>query len=474
MAGSSRQRAFSPNSCAVKQPIYSKAAALAFALYCGTALAFSDPYENVLGPAGGIGLGIATRMEQSPYRGVGARFDFVPLYLYEGERFYLHAYRMGLKFAQNPGSRAEIFLAHRFEGFPADRIPASLAGMASRGPGFDLGLGYEQSFSWGNLYGEALHDISSVSRGNELRLGYDTRWQIGRLGLRPNVMVSGRDSKLNDYYYGVAPGEATALRPEYRPGAGVNGQIGVYANYDIDARWRLLAGLYFTRWASGVRKSPISDVPLVQAGGFFGIAYDFTPQDRRWTEHGPLIAKVYYGRSTDCNLVPTLRLSCRSIDTPDKTSVTSVELGRPLVERVNGWPLDFVGYVGLLRHNEQGLQPDTWQIDAYIKPFFYGFPWSNRVKTRVGFGVGLSYAQSVPFVEQRDQVRRGRGTSKLLNFLDPSIDVSVGDLLGRPRLKDTYFGFGASHRSGIFGDSQLLGNVNGGSNYLYTYVEWRM
>ncbi len=452
----------------------SAAAALTLTLSCGTAFGFSDPYEGVLGPQGGVGLGIATRMEQSPYRGVGARFDFVPLYLYEGENFYLHGYRMGAKFAPAPGARAELFLAHRFEGFPANRIPGSLAGMASRGPGFDIGAGYEQSLSWGNLYGEALHDISGVSRGTELRLGYDTRWQLGRLALRPNAMISWRDAKLNNYYYGVSSGETTATRPEYEPGAGLNGQLGLYARYDLDARWRLLAGLYITRWASSVRKSPISDVPLAQGGGFLGVAYDFTPRNPDWREHGPLIAKIYYGRSTDCNLVPVLRLSCRSVNTEDKTSVTSVELGRPLLERVNGWPLDFVGYVGLLRHNEQGLQPDSWQVDAYIKPFFYGFPWSGRVKTRVGFGVGLSYAQRVPFVEQRDQARRGRGTSKLLNFLDPTIDVSLGDLLRSQRLKETYFGFGASHRSGIFGDSQLLGNVNGGSNYLYTYVEWKM
>jgi hypothetical protein len=31
-----------------------------------------------------------------------------------------------------------------------------------------------------------------------------------------------------------------------------------------------------------------------------------------------------------------------------------------------------------------------------------------------------------------------------------------------------------SHRSGIFGTSQLLGNVNGGSNYIYCYIESKM
>jgi outer membrane protein len=49
--------------------------------------------------------------------------------------------------------------------------------------------------------------------------------------------------------------------------------------------------------------------------------------------------------------------------------------------------------------------------------------------------------------------------------------VSLGDLLGSRALKDTFIGLGVSHRSGIFGSSRLLGNVSGGSNYIYTYVE---
>ncbi len=74
----------------------------------------------------------------------------------------------------------------------------------------------------------------------------------------------------------------------------------------------------------------------------------------------------------------------------------------------------------------------------------------------------------------RDQLARGRSSSRLLNYLDPSIDVSLGDLMGARSMRDTYLGLGVSHRSGIFGTSRLLGNVNGGSNYIYSYVEWRM
>lgn len=131
------------------------------------------------------------------------------------------------------------------------------------------------------------------------------------------------------------------------------------------------------------------------------------------------------------------------------------------------WPLDFVGYLGLLHHNERSLQQDFWQAEAYMKAFYYGFSWSDHARTRVGFGAGVSYAQKLPFVEQRDQAVRGCNSSKLLNYLDPSIDVSVGDLFGVRILRETYFGFGVSHRSGTFGTSQLLGNVNGGSNYTH-------
>ena len=168
-----------------------------------------------------------------------------------------------------------------------------------------------------------------------------------------------------------------------------------------------------------------------------------------------------------------MRLTCTSTDSTNRTSVRAIEFGRPLIERMNGWPLDFVGYIGLLRHDERGLQPDSWQINAYMKGYYYGFPWSERVRTRIGFGAGLSYGRRVPFVEAADQARRGRNTSRLLSYLDPSIDVSVGDLLSVRALREAYVGLGVTHRSGIFASSQLLGNVNGGSNYIYTFAEWK-
>jgi outer membrane protein len=96
------------------------------------------------------------------------------------------------------------------------------------------------------------------------------------------------------------------------------------------------------------------------------------------------------------------------------------------------------------------------------------------VRTRVGFGAGLSYAQHIPYSEAIDQQRSGSSGTKLIQYLDPTIDISVGDLFGWKDHRDTYVGLGVSHRSGVFKAVQLYDNVYGGSNYIYTYVEWRM
>jgi outer membrane protein len=287
-------------------------------------------------------------------------------------------------------------------------------------------------------------------------------------------VLAARNARLNDYYYGVSSSEAAADRPAYQPGAGVNATVGLNARYDLTDRWHFLAGVSATLWSSGVRKSPIVE-DRVRLAAFGGLAYEFTPtpvKDDR--DRVPLTFKILHGRSSPCNLLPIMELRCRSIDTEDRTSVDSFEVGWPFIETPNGWPVAIAWYAGLLRHEERGLQPDFLQINLYLKAYYWGFTWSERVRTRIGFGGGLSYAQAVPFVEARDQAQRGRNTSKLLQYLAPTIDFSVGDLFGSRELRETYFGVGVSHRSGMFGMGQIFDNVSGGSNYIYTYIEWKM
>ena len=437
------------------------------------AMADSESMSGLLMTPGSAGLGAMLRSERSPYDGAGIRHDLVPLYLYEGERFFLHPTRGGMKLFDDGAHRIDAFVDLRLEGFPHDNIPASLAGMQLRETSTDIGLSYERRAPWGTLRAEVVHDALDVYRGYEGRLGYSYDWSSGPWHLQPGLMLKRRSANLNNYYYGVRPEEAMAGRPTYMPGAGTDVWIGVYGFYAFSGGWRILGGWGYNFLDSNVRRSPIvldGNRPTV----FVGAAYDFGSHHRVFEEKEPLIVKALYGRATDCHLNKTMLLRCVSTDTVGETRVAGIELGRPFITGLKGWPLDFVGYISLLHHDDKDLQSDATQFNVYMKAFYYGFPWSGRIRTRVGFGAGVSIVDHVPFNEARGQALRGKSTSRMLNYLDPTVDISIGDLFGSRAMKETYLGVGVSHRSGIFGSSRMLGNVDGGSNYIYTYVEWKL
>ena len=456
----------------IRNRIAAGIAATALAGVTGTAIASSDPLIGIL-PPGDAGLGFSVRLEPSPYRGADKNSDVLPLFIYDSEYFYLQSYRGGLKLERD-GWRTELFLKRRFEGFASNHVPESMAGMQKRSIGADVGVAAQHVWGRGTAYAELLTDASDNSEGSELRLGYRYEaWWSGRLRWRPYVTLSYRDAKLNNYYYGVQPAEATPERPAYEPGAGVNLELGVQAAYRLSGRWQLLGGVALLAPSSGLRGSPVVEDRVIPSASV-GLMYGFTPDKTQMGERRPLIMRAYYGNSSECDLFPITTLTCTSTHTQDGTSVAALEIGQTLVRRLNGWHVDIAGFVGLLRHLEDGLQDDFWQAQAYFKAYYYGFPWRETLRTRVGLGFGIAYSAGVSAAEQRDQTLRGRDTSKLLLYLDPTIDINLGDLVRAKSLRETYIGLGVSHRSGVFGSAKLFNNVDGGSNYIYTYLEWQM
>jgi outer membrane protein len=451
----------------------SAASGAALALAASGAAASSDPLIGLL-PPGDAGLGFSLRLEPSPYRGAERNSDFLPLLVYDSERFYIESYRAGLKL-ERAGWRSELFVKRRFEGFASNLVPTSMEGMDKRAIGGDVGIATQHALGEGTAYAELLTDISNASDGSELRLGYRyERWWAGQFRVRPYVTFAFRNAKLNNYYYGVRPAEATAERPAYDPGSGVNLEFGVQAAYRLSEHWQLLGGVSLLQMSSSIRNSSVVEDRALVPSVSLGLMYGFTPQAAPMGERKPLIFKTYYGASTDCDLLPIMTLRCGGTHTQDGTSVAAFEIGQTLVKGLNGWPVDLAGFVGVLRHLEDGNQDDFWQVQAYFKAYYYGFPWRETLRTRLGFGIGVAWASHIPFGEQRDQALRDRDTSKLLLYLDPSVDLNLGDLVRVKSLRETYVGLGVSHRSGMFGSAQLFNNVDGGSNYIYAYLEWTM
>lgn len=444
-------------------------------LAAGAASASDDPFGFLLDAPGSAGLGFVSRWEDSPYVDGGTRRDLLPLYLYEGERFFLRANRAGMKLweDEHDAQRLELFVGRRLEGYPEDRQPESLEGMRVRNTGVDLGLRYRLQRGASTWAATAMHDVGGISHGSEITVDYRYLFRRGRWSLAPGAGAAWRSGDLNDYYFGVGADEAREGREAYRAGSGVDLTLSLNASFQLTRNWRLLGGVSGTWLSSEIEDSPVTtDGPSTALS--LGAVYDFGSRQVAWDdEDARTYWKLFYGRAAGegCHMVRIMSLQCTSLDHETPTAVIGLHAGRPFVERFNGWPLDFVGFVGVLYHDERGQQRNGWQLDAYMKAYYYGFPWSHRVQTRLGFGFGVSYAQRVPFAERVSLEARERNQSKLLNYLDPTIDVNIGDLFGREQWRATWVGLGVSHRSGIFASSRMLGNVDGGSNYIYAYVE---
>ncbi len=173
--------------------------------------------------------------------------------------------------------------------------------------------------------------------------------------------------------------------------------------------------------------------------------------------------RLNYGFATDSDLG---QIATGDFDPKDeKTSMLALDFGRPIVNDFRDWPVDFAWRVGLIRYLERGTQPDSWGQTLYLKMYWRPFPWERRVSTRIGLGEGVSYAWRVPTTERAYSERHDENTSRLLNYLDVSVDVNVGDLVRSERARNCWLGLVISHRSGVFGLVDIFGNVKSGSNY---------
>src|SRR5688572_4121170 len=296
------------------------AVALFLALAAGAALADSALLDDVLAPDE-VGFGVTTRFEPSPYRGGESSADTLPQPVFDSRYVQLRSDRVALKLGPRPWG-AQLFVQRRYDGFAIDRVPSSMAGMEQRERSADLGVQWQGQLGFSALRVEAMRDVGDASHGSELRLTYRyTGWWSGRLGLRPFVSAAYRDARLNNYYFGVRPEEASAERPAYEPGAGVDLEAGVHAAYRFSERWQLLGGVGVSLASSGVRASPVAEDgarPSVTVGLMYGFERQHAFEQRK-----PLIVRAFHGHSTECGFLRIVALNCTGTHQADNTNVTA-------------------------------------------------------------------------------------------------------------------------------------------------------
>ena len=133
-----------------------------------------------------------------------------------------------------------------------------------------------------------------------------------------------------------------------------------------------------------------------------------------------------------------------------ETSLINLDFGYRIFHNVNQWPLDIYAKGAITHFNENNVinyitgekSQDFFELTCYIKAYYNINFNDNRI--RLGVGEGLSFSQEVPVIEVYD-ARHYDGsdgdTSKVLNYLDISVDIDIGRLFSIEMLKDTYLGY---------------------------------
>jgi outer membrane protein len=121
-------------------------------------------------------------------------------------------------------------------------------------------------------------------------------------------------------------------------------------------------------------------------------------------------------------------------------------------------------------HHESEVQNRGLEWVVALK-LYYTFNW-RPVVWRFGAAEGLSYVKEIPYVERQSMYEKDYRPSELLNYLDFSLDISLGHLFKVKSIEELWLGCSIHHRSGIFSSSSAFGRVSGGSNYNSIYLQY--
>lgn len=433
------------------------------------------PFFNT--PPGTAALGGGLRAGTSTYRAFDSddqrQLDLIPLYLYNGKFLFARGTSGGIHFINRDNFEFNLLGQFRFQELDPDRN-AFYAGIEKRRQTIDVGLEIRADGKWGALNASYLTDSLDRHKGDAASVSYRYDFDRGRLTFSPFISWAWNDAKLTNYYFGVSAAEARPDLPEYTPGESQTASFGLNTTWWLSDRVSLFGNVGFFSVDTPVADSPLVEEDSVSAA-FVGGTYVFGnarhPElfitDERASEWS---WRVNYGYQADGNIVSEIDHGDFSRSDVADTNLAGITLGKLLSD---GRSFDFVGRVALFRHLEEDEgNGDFNSYAAYIMAIGKGYgAWTGEEWFRWGFGFGMSYADRVPIAEQRKQSASGDNTARFLNYLELQLDFPMRRLFKSEAMEDCYAGLSVVHRSGIFGTSDILGTVSGGSDWITAHFE---
>lgn len=430
-------------------------------------------------PEGTVGLGGGLRGGQNPYFATDnedqRQKDLIPLYLYQGKHVFFRGTVGGIHFMRNETYEINLYAKYRFQKLDPDSN-VFYEGLEERKQTLDAGFQFRMKRKWGDLNLHWVTDTFDRHNGQEVQLGYRYRFEAGPWSISPFAAITWQDDNLTNYYFGVSEEEAVPGRPAYQPGESQWLSFGVNTAWHATDRIVLFGNVVFAGTETDVINSP-----LVEEAGFsqlfiggtyiFGNARkpDYIMDEER---QGEWAWRVNYGYQADGNIVSEIDQGDFSESTVAETNIAGLTLSKLLTA---GNRVDLLGNIAIFRHLEEDEGNGNFNSYAlYVVARGRGFsPWSKEEVFRWGLGFGMSYADTVPIAEQRKQTGTGAdgNTSHFLNYMEMSLDFPLRRISKANWLQSCYAGLTIVHRSGIFGTSDILGDVSGGADWFGAHLE---
>lgn len=424
---------------------------LCILVLCPRMVNAEEPRPPSVYPEQRWGIGIGLRYADIPFVSADQSVaDVVPLLFYEGENYFLNGMEGGARLLGGEGWRLNAYLRYRFPDAPRE-LREDI-----RRDAWDAGVQLRHAFlgDW-----EMRWDFLSDLKGRRyLDIGTEARFGDDFFSLRPYLGVRLKTGSFNNYYFGLGMEDF---------GSGVDLQARLETRYHLSGNLYLIGrfGAYYLD-RDARHSAHIKDQSAWEA--FAGVAFFNDPaQPRKPSLPNTPYWRVARGWATPATLGHILRGD--SEGDPFNNRFTSLFYGHPLTDRLFGLPLDIYLTPGLVWHHDSAVQGNFYEYVIAIKAY-YTVTWPVRV--RLGVAEGLSYTRQVSYIERTNLERKDNQPSRLLNYLDFSVDMNIGDLLGAPSAGKMWLGYGIHHRSGIFETGSQFGRIRGGGNYNTLYLQW--
>lgn len=403
------------------------------------------------------GIGIGVRRGDIPYATEDDEvYDTLPLIYYQNEYLFLNGMEAGGHLWKNNQHQINLYTRFRFVD-----IPKALQNN-TQSQAFDFGLQYRF------VKDEWDVDFAILSDSHKRVYGYSRtqyHWASGDWKVNPYAEFQWKTADFNDHYYGL---------DQYDVGHGLSFTSGVKARYHLISNLYLLGQFGLSRLEDEVYHLPTIDNRF-QYESFLGFGFFPEPKTPQYSavsapktlKKSSEYIRIAHGWATPSNLNAILKW--QTATDPYNNQMTSAFYGTQLTDKLFTLPIDLYLTPGLVWHHDSQVQDNLAEMVIALKAF-YTFELGPRF--RLGIAEGLSYVSNITYIEGTELEAKDYKPSKLLNYLDFSLDVNIGDLVNSHQMDNLWLGYSIHHRSGIFETSSAFGRIGGGSNYQSIYVQW--